>query len=946
MSATPNDCPSFQVLRQCDIWREERVALGLVGEEQATALCLSGGGVRSAAFCLGVVQALARRKLLHQFHYLSTVSGGGYVGSWLTRCMAGNEKPTKNSCTLKDVKKVEDILASEAGEEPPDVKKVEDILASEAGEEPPELQRLRRYINYLTPHPGIASVDTWAGVVLWLRNTLINWAVFLPLMLAAASVPVLYAAAIFALTCPGLIAKDFSLVCGAMALLCLGVSVYRACLNLPSHKHPDPEENANGSDGIGMTGSEVFRNMVSWAMGWAFLVPLALAHWLGRTAPAHLPPPFLPAPEFWPAFGTGDAEFWHLTVLPGGGVLVCVLAYLGAWLCVKLARPNKKHAKAFRTNLVGWLVSCIVSGSLLLIGTWLAESRSVLWIAVGGPAWVVAAELLRSAVYVAVRQNGLRTDLDREWLARLSADKLRIAVAYSVAAAAALLLPVLVLDQFPQTYALMASVVAFLGGPVAAMLGKASSSAFSFGVKANKRSIWARTDGIIAVAIALFIAALLMLLGRLGALIALRIAGLPPTELYLSGVPKFAFGTAGEVLLAVAVGISLDRVVNLNRFSMHAVYRNRLVRAFLGTARPPDQRHPDRYTQFDPTDSVRLASTVSPRLFHVFGITLNKTSGKDTARAQRKGEPFIVTPLHCGAASLGPVVKNRPSGAYIATRYYAGADQETGVCDEQHGITLGTAMTLSGAAVSPNMGYHSSFLVAFVMTLFNVRLGAWLPNPGWQCIDKKTAERSGPRFSLPSLLQEFLGQSDDKGKYIYLSDGGHFDNLGLYEMLRRRCGTIVVVDAGCDPDYGYFDLSHTLQQARIDMGIQVTFKPAIKVGEVDLPTQFARATIQYPEIKSECKGELRSACKGNMVYIKPWLPADAPVELAAFKKIKKNFPHDTTANQFFTESDFESYRALGEHLTKTALLGCVEDWRLWPRTLAKVFSIRARNISV
>jgi hypothetical protein len=535
-----------------------------------------------------------------------------------------------------------------------------------------------------------------------------------------------------------------------------------------------------------------------------------------------------------------------------------------------------------------------------------------------GPVWVIAAELLRSAAYVALRRNGLRSDLDREWLARLNADKLRIALAYGAAAAAVLSLPTLVFDADGRVWL----AVIFLSGIVVALLGNVSTRAFSYGATTNASPIWRRTNWIITVGITIFIAALFMLLGQIAMVCVSGLAAALPDDLARNTLWTIAASALAIVLFGGVLAVVLDRCIDTNRFSMHAVYRNRLVRAFLGTARTPSQRRPDRYAQFDPTDNVRMSDTFDKRsptaLFPVINVTLNVTTVKDTARAERKGEPFVITPLHCGSASLGRIEQNDPPGAYIPTAYFAGADHETGPDDDERGITLGTAMTISGAAMSPNMGYHSSPFVAFVMTLFNVRLGAWLPNPGWQSADgrrmnKSTARRAGPAFFIPALIEELFGISDDCSKYVYLSDGGHFDNLGLYEMLRRRCSKIVVVDAGQDQEYAYLDLSHTLLRAKIDMGLRVTFHPGIKVGEKLISSRGAYAKIVYPESKDEPEQS------GEILYLKPWLPTDAPVELTAFKTVKPDFPHAATANQFFTETDFESYRHLGEHLTERAL---------------------------
>ena len=130
------------------------------------ALCLSGGGIRSAAFCLGVLQALAGKGMLRQFDYLSTVSGGGFIGGWLQ------------------------VLIREQG----GVGSAEDAIKRPR---PAVVRRLRAYTNYLTPQTGPLSTDTWAAIVLYLRNLLINWAVFAPLFLLITLIPIFYRTAIW-----------------------------------------------------------------------------------------------------------------------------------------------------------------------------------------------------------------------------------------------------------------------------------------------------------------------------------------------------------------------------------------------------------------------------------------------------------------------------------------------------------------------------------------------------------------------------------------------------------------------------------------------------------------------------------------------------------------------------------------------------------------------------
>src|SRR5262249_24706894 len=133
------------------------------------------------------------------------------------------------------------------------------------------------------------------------------------------------------------------------------------------------------------------------------------------------------------------------------------------------------------------------------------------------------------------------------------------------------------------------------------------------------------------------------------------------------------------------------------------------------------------------------------------------------------------------------------------------------------GPSLGLAMAISGAAASPNMGFYSSAPVGFLMTVFNVRLGQWLRNPR----HTEICQRSTPLFSLRWLVNELLGFTDDQAKFVYLSYGGHFDNLGIFELVKRRCGLIIVCDAEADPDYRFAGLGNAVRKCRIDIGVDI-----------------------------------------------------------------------------------------------------------------------------
>ena len=180
-----------------------------------------------------------------------------------------------------------------------------------------------------------------------------------------------------------------------------------------------------------------------------------------------------------------------------------------------------------------------------------------------------------------------------------------------------------------------------------------------------------------------------------------------------------------------------------------------------------------------------------------------------------------------------------------------------------------------------------------------------------------TYQNAHPLFSVGPLLDETFGLTDDRNPYVYLSDGGHFENLGLYEMVLRRCHVIVVSDAGCDPTYTFDDLANAVRRIRLDLGIPIVF-PAMNItraGQGTTNPHAAIGRIRYAVVDGP------DAPDGLIVYIKATLSGDEPVDVRNFAASDPSFPHDTTANQFFDEARFESYRMLGFHSVVTAAGG-------------------------
>jgi hypothetical protein len=324
------------------------------------------------------------------------------------------------------------------------------------------------------------------------------------------------------------------------------------------------------------------------------------------------------------------------------------------------------------------------------------------------------------------------------------------------------------------------------------------------------------------------------------------------------------------------------------------------------------------------------------RLMHVVNTTLNLVGGDKLAWQQRKAEPFSMSPLHSGCFRLG----------YRKSKDYGGRD--TG------GVTIGTAAATSGAAASSNMGYYTtSPVISLLLTLFNVRLGWWLGNPG--PAGDTTYHLGAPKYSVAPVLYEAFGLTNDRSKYVYLTDGGHFENLAVYEMVLRRCRFIVVSDAAADEEYHFTDLANAVRKIRIDLGVTIDF-PCVKIygkaraDEKGPGMYWALGRIRYSSVDRvrpgdgprgladdsglprdngvyegvrrarQARGEkpfFTDADDGILIYIKPAVYGEEPRDVLEYKESFPSFPHQSTADQFFDEPQFESYRELGLHIMRS-----------------------------
>ncbi|HYE16711.1 MAG TPA: hypothetical protein VD968_19885, partial [Pyrinomonadaceae bacterium] len=397
-------------------------------------------------------------------------------------------------------------------------------------------------------------------------------------------------------------------------------------------------------------------------------------------------------------------------------------------------------------------------------------------------------------------------------------------------------------------------------------------------------------------------------------------------------VLRSAFGLIVAVMVWV---VALGWMVDPNGVSMHHFYKGRLVRAYLGASNINRREQHKEIAELAADDDPYLADLKNCQRgapYHIVNTTLNLVAGRDLATAQRSASSFVLSKRHCGSLRTN----YRPTAKYMRGQ-----------------LTLGTAIAASGAAVSPNMGSKKpTAALAMLLTLLNVRLGYWAPTPS-----RENWQMSQPRLWPFYLLREFLSQTNDVSSYCYLTDGGHFDNTGLYSLVERGCRHIVLVDCGADPQPSCFqDLGEAIRRCRIDFGTEVKLDLGTFIKtEGERPRQyFAVGGIRYSRKHAEALGwpleheegskEDKASRTGYIVYIKPSIIGSETADVRQYAIENEDFPQQTTANQWFDEAQFESYRRLGQICAKAAFgkLKSVEklkrSTRLSPALIDEMFA--------
>jgi hypothetical protein len=585
-----------------------RTLYGELNRLDAAALCLSGGGIRSAAFSLGVLQALAahprsaddcaapcgqaKESLLAKFHYLSTVSGGGYIGGWLSAW--------RSRAPFWDDARPQDSIWTCLVSRPlgPD-------------HEPPAMGWLRSYSNYLTPKLGILSADSWAAVALVVRNLILNWLIIIPIFCAIILLLKIVAISSDWLTrmqqSTGIHLGPVLIDRGVVQEIFAGAGVACLILALAFVSRNRPTRRPEGDPGPAQ-GTFIVKGLLP-----AFLSAVLLAQALASD--------FIDEKLLLPGWPDMLEPKYALPRMLAAGALCGALVYAAGWIAGAARRKL--------SDVGSWMAAGAVYGALVALALywWIQIPDEGIWIfssvvlhLVFGVPWIIFAQLMAEIMFVGLTSYQPGSDADREWLARAGGWLTVAAIGWLILTFTvffgAVLAPAFVSDAAQNRIKELSATLAAVFGAATAVLGRSAATPRTGDTKS-----WSSILSNLALSIfaPLFVLALMIALSYLLDQIILHqtlvpdlfvdwstsedhplAAGEPAPDLDRSqAILRLAVGLVAFFALAVIA----SRFININRFSLHAMYRNRIIRAFLGASR---RRRPDRFTGFDLEDNPRV----------------------------------------------------------------------------------------------------------------------------------------------------------------------------------------------------------------------------------------------------------------------------------------------------------------------------------------------------
>lgn len=782
-------------------------------------LALSGGGIRSATFCLGVLQALARARrtdqaedmpLLARFDYLSTVSGGGYIGSFFSslflpnrlRGTAAGQSSQTAAAAAEDAYKVFEY-------EPPGK------ISSAIDYSSPEMHIgsgpgawLRENGRYLTPTGG---GDMFYALAMTWRNWLsLHFVIGMPMVL---SLSLLF----LVQTVFGINLFVWPLV--ALVVLALPCTLaYWLIIPDGSLDGPPVLSNLSFKATLGVTVTLFILSLFATVLG--------------------------DSPKV-------AALTFCFAIIAGAGLLITSL------LVRKLALDSAGNTlRNYRVMITRYLSDAIIAVVALLFLASMAALAQELYSLLFKQFGLASFGVLPILIWLVRRQALLKDEKTLSgWVLKLPLD-----------------------------------VLALIGGAFMAMVVSLSWALFV---------LWVATDG---------------------------------SDQALSAQDNPRLLLLGALALGLTV-VAGKFVGFLNTSSLHNFYASRLTRAYLGASNGK---------RFTATHGAKVMSVAEPLAdddidldtyygtqtagpLHLINVTMNLTvdPAEQLVQRDRKGKPLCLAPHDwtVGGRStsfmLDGVIYQRDSNPHQSSEIMLP-------------LTLGQWVGASGAAFSTGLGRTTSLGLSLALGLANVRLGVWWASQ-FLDTDKSHYERKDDRWvrlfpTQSYLFYEFTAHFHGYRRDLqYLSDGGHFENTGAYELVRRErdIELIVVCDCGCDPAYQFDDLTNLVRLARIDQQLEIREDLTIQNHKVLKNVFGGISDFQKPlaEGSQKCALLLEVIDLNNeanpptpecrILVLKPRMIASLTPDVLNFALVNEAFPNQTTADQFFDEAQFESYRQLG-----------------------------------
>lgn len=778
---------------------------------------LSGGGVRSASYCLGALQALHAWGLINRIDYLSTVSGGGYVGTSMIAGMnASHEEPHATGCEFPFART-----------------STRDIRDCEA------VSHFRDYSRFLAPR-GFLDIVTSVAIIMR------GWAVNL-LLLLAFLFPI---ATIFILSNPTTNELNHSI------LLDLANFVFGPEWRASASWWPSVEPIIK-SPFIFTTAMAIC--LVAWLIGWALY--RSYIESAGRRRP------------------NGTASLEH----DGLG------ANVGRWLIVTFVFAA---AMELQPIIIAALTNEMNKPGMNTQG-------------LTGLATIAASIVGLSAMF----QGKLIVWIQRALSVPSIAARLQSILAKAILYGAALILPVLIYGVFlmiviwgikdGSSYPHGPAILVAKDWTFSAIL-TGISVLFLFGSQVASRIAKSRPwETLSAILHGHFNPKILIL-------IAVWLLVLPLAAIATRTGPGKDIGDwivlCNYLALTLTVTV-VSAAFTENANGLHRLYRDRLRVAFRlgdGSGKPV------------PLHSL---SDIAPYLL-VNGTLNVRLPKKEEIR--RKAKPGTAPDRATSHRLPDPAKRGRNAEFFIFSKHAIGSESTLyanpkWIWSEEPELDLAAAAAISGAAVSSSMGRIGIGLFGPTLALLNLRLGFWLPNPS----RPRAQDRHWEDLFRLYLFAEAFGRLRSDSSRIYVTDGGHIDNIGLYQLLKRRCKFIIVMDAEADPGMNFGAFADVQRFARIDEGalVSLDWRPLRNTTLERLSNRSgprpASSTAQ-PQFAIGCI-TYEGGDQGILLYVKAAVTGTEPDYVLDYERRYPDFPHEATSDQFFSEEQMEAYRALGFH---------------------------------